>query len=207
MGSYGGVSAHLLTAGLYGGTTERFLVAVAAWMTMSAVMMLPAVTPWLRMLARITRPAKGPAVGFAAGYMGVWLLFSLGAAGLQSWGSDLVAIAGRSAAFAVIAAGLYQFTPFKAACLRHCRNPLTYFLSNWRDGPRGALGMGLHHGLYCLGCCWLLMLLCLGVGMMSLAAMLGLTALICAEKILEHGELVSRAAGLGLIVWGASAFL
>ena len=144
------------------------------WFGMMGAMMLPVSIPWVRVLVSLSAgggrvrsgtplaPGPGPwthvrsGALFLAGYLAVWMLFSLAAAAVQFWLGERIALAGGSplAGAALVGAGVYQLSPLKAACLRHCRNPLTYFLTRWRDGPRGALGMGWGHGLWCLGCCW-----------------------------------------------------
>ena len=185
-------------------------------------MMLPASVPWVRVLislsdggARGSRNAAGGEVAgwwvrvrsgalFLAGYLSVWLLFSLAAAAVQYWLGERIALAGGGslAGTALVGAGLYQLSPIKAACLRHCRNPLTYFLTRWRDGPRGALGMGWGHGLYCLGCCWALMALALVLGVMDLLWMAVLAAAVLIENTAPGGPVIGRVAGVGLVVWG-----
>jgi predicted metal-binding membrane protein len=102
----------------------------------------------------------------------------------------------------LVAAGLFQFTPLKAACLAHCRTPLGFFLSSWRDGPRGAFRMGLEHGRYCVGCCWALMIVAFALGVMNLAWMAVLTLGLSIEKIAPRGPLVGRAFGALLTAWG-----
>ncbi len=152
-----------------------------------------------RWLARVR-----PGALFLAGYLSVWLLFSLAAAAVQL-GTAAVVPLGRDtpvAGFFLVGAGLYQLSPVKAACLRHCRNPLTYFLTRWRDGPRGALGMGWGHGLYCLGCCWALMALALVLGVMNLLWMAVLAAVVFIENVAPGGAVIGRVAGVGLVVWG-----
>ena len=109
----------------------------------------------------------------------------------------------------LIAAGLYQFTPLKRVCLRHCRSPLAFVALHWRDGPLGAIRMGIWHGAYCLGCCWALFAILVVAGIMSLAWMLLLTLVVFAEKVFPHGQRVSATIGfaligLGLVVAGAS---
>jgi predicted metal-binding membrane protein len=103
----------------------------------------------------------------------------------------------------LVAAGLYQWTPAKHACLTRCRSPIGFLLAEWRDGARGALIMGLRHGLYCTGCCWLLMLILFVVGVMNLLWIALLAALALLEKTLPQGRWISRIAGLALIVWGS----
>lgn len=190
------------------------------WFGMMAAMMLPVSVPWVRVLISLsdggggvragTPPAPGPWVRirsgalFLAGYLSVWLLFSLAAAAVQLGTAAVVPLDrdGPLAGFFLVGAGLYQLSPVKAACLRHCRNPLTYFLTRWRDGPRGALGMGWGHGLYCLGCCWALMALALVLGVMNLLWMAVLAAVVCVENLAPGGPVIGRVAGVGLVVWG-----
>lgn len=192
------------------------------WFGMMAAMMLPVSIPWVRVLVSLSardgrgsRPAAGGEVAawlgrirsgvlFLAGYMSVWMLFSLAAAAVQFWLGERIALAGGSplAGAVLVGAGLYQLSPVKAACLRHCRNPLTYFLTRWRDGPRGALGMGWGHGLWCLGCCWALMALALVLGVMNLLWMAVLATVVFIENVAPGGAVAGRIAGVGLVVWG-----
>ena len=194
------------------------------WFGMMAAMMLPVSVPWVRVLVSLSDgggrvrsgvpPALVPGgwlsarvrsgVLFLAGYLSVWLLFSVAAAAVQLGVAGVVPL-GRDtpvAGFFLVGAGLYQLSPVKAACLRHCRNPLTWFLTRWRDGPRGALGMGWGHGLYCLGCCWALMALALVLGVMDLLWMAVLAAVVCIENLAPGGPVAGRVAGVGLVVWG-----
>ena len=202
--------------------SSAFPVAALMWFGMMAAMMMPVSVPWVRVLislgdegGRGSRPAAGGEVAgwwarirsgmlFLAGYLGVWLLFSLAAAAVQFWLGERIALAGGSplAGAALVSAGLYQLSPVKAACLRHCGNPLTYFLTRWRDGPRGALGMGWGHGLWCLGCCWALMALALVLGVMNLLWMAVLAAVVLIENVAPGGPVIGRVAGVGLVVWG-----
>ena len=199
-----------------------FPLAALMWFGMMAVMMLPVSIPWVRVLVSLsdrgsrvrsgTRLAPAPGLWthirsgalFLAGYLSVWMLFSLAAAAVQFWLGERIALAGGSslAGTVLVGAGLYQLSPVKAACLRHCRNPLTYFLTRWRDGPRGALGMGWGHGLWCLGCCWALMALALVLGVMNLLWMAVLAAAVFIENVAPGGTVAGRVAGVGLVVWG-----
>ncbi len=200
--------------------STSFLLAALMWFGMMAAMMLPVSIPWVRTLASLsdgggsvragTPPTPGPwarvrsGALFLVGYLSVWLVFSVAAAAMQL-GMAAVVPLGRDtplAGFFLVGAGLYQLSPVKAACLRHCRNPLTYFLTRWRDGPRGALGMGWGHGLYCLGCCWALMALALVLGVMNLLWMAVLAAVVCVENLAPGGAVIGRVAGVGLVVWG-----
>ena len=111
----------------------------------------------------------------------------------------------RIAGLLLVAAGLYQLTPVKRARLVRCRTPLSFMVSYWRDGRRGAISMGLRHGLFCLGCCWVLFLVLLPLGVMNVAAMIAVTALVFAEKVSPHGQGVARVAAAMLIAYGLFA--
>jgi len=197
-----------------------FALIVTMWVVMMAAMMLPSATPVILLYAAITRRrrqqgAAAPAAGlFALGYVVVWATFGILAATLQ-WGLDQalllsplmattsVAIAG----LVLVAAGLYQWTPLKQACLRQCRSPVDFLLVHWRAGRRGALAMGIRHGLFCLGCCWLLMLLLFVGGVMNLLWIAGLTLFVLIEKTAPGGRWVGRAAGAVLVAWGGATLL
>jgi len=204
-------------------------LAALMWFGMMAAMMLPVSVPWVRVLVSLSdgdgrvRSGAPPALVprrwlwahvrsgalFLAGYLSVWLLFSVAAAAVQLGVAGVVPL-GRDtpvAGFFLVGAGLYQLSPVKAACLRHCRNPLTWFLTRWRDGPRGALGMGWGHGLYCLGCCWALMALALVLGVMNLLWMAVLAAVVCIENLAPCGPVAGRVAGVGLVVWGVVVWM
>lgn len=195
--------------------SSGFALACGMWMAMMTAMMLPPVLPWILLFASANRrraPGSRPEVPtavFAAGYFAAWGAFSLAAAAVQlalqrrGWllGGDLHALP-RAGAALLILAGVWQLSPLKAACLRHCRNPIGFFLTRWRDGPGGAFGMGLHHGAWCLGCCWALMVLMFALGVMDLLWMAALTLLLCVEKIAPAGAALGRLAGVGFIVWG-----
>jgi predicted metal-binding membrane protein len=189
---------------------------VGAWVLMMAAMMLPSVAPMVLTFAHITaeRARKGqtafvPTWIFILGYFAAWTAFglaayfidhlirSLGLAWL-AWDRQGPIVAG----VAIAAAGLYQLTSFKRACLTHCRSPLHFFLESWREGPGGAMRMGFHHGLYCVGCCWGLMLVLFAVGVMSLFWMTLIGALIFAEKLLRVGARLALVFGVALIALG-----
>src|SRR6185295_18727043 len=146
---------------------------------------------------------------FGLGYIIVWVAFSAGAAVAQ-WILHQTAMLTPSMATAnvrlagaiLIAAGVYQLTPVKGACLIRCRSPLGFLMTNWRDGAFGALQMGLRHSVYCLGCCWLLMCLLFVVGVMNLVWVAALTAFVLVEKIGPFGLIVARVAGAIMIVLG-----
>jgi predicted metal-binding membrane protein len=102
----------------------------------------------------------------------------------------------------LIAAGIYQWTPLKHACLAHCRTPLAFLMADWRDGRWGAFVMGVHHGAYCTGCCWLLMALLFVVGVMNLFWVAALSGFVLAEKIVPDNSWLTQAVGLLLVGWG-----
>lgn len=188
-------------------------LAVALWFGMVVVMMTPTVLPWVRAYATLAAPTPAArswrhAVPFIAGYFTVWAAYSVGMAALQTLltrAGMLVddRLAARSGAIALLAAGAYQFAPLKAACLTHCRNPLTYFLTRWKAGPVSGLRLGIAHGWYCLGCCWALMLTALAMGAMNLWWMVALTIVAAAEQIAPAGVWLGRLFGAGLIAWAA----
>ena len=134
----------------------------------------------------------------------VWAVFSALATAAQ-WGLQFAALGGNLVfGGALLAgAGLFQWSPLKNACLTNCRSPFGFFLTNWREGGRGALVMGLRHGVQCVGCCWLLMALMLLTGAMNLLWMSVLTAFVLIEKVAPGGVWVGRVAGLLLAGWGA----
>jgi predicted metal-binding membrane protein len=102
----------------------------------------------------------------------------------------------------LVGAGIYQWTPLKQACLRQCRSPLDFVMTEWRSGKGGAFAMGLTHGAYCLGCCWLLMLLLFVGGVMNLAWIAGIALFVLVEKLSPAGHWIGKAAGVALILWG-----
>ena len=104
----------------------------------------------------------------------------------------------------LIAAGLWQLTPMKTVCLRHCRTPLSFLSGHWKPGHLGAFRMGLEHGAYCVGCCWFLMGLLFVGGIMNLYWIAGLAAYVLIEKTIPFGHWVSRVAGAALVIWGAA---
>ena len=180
------------------------------WSIMMVAMMLPSAAPTILLVTALARERIAPvAVPFACGYVLVWTGFSLAATALQ-FGLDRGGVlsetmATSSAALAgivLIVAGAYQWTPLKQACLRHCRSPLAFLLRRWRQGAWGAVTNGMRHGLYCLGCCWMLMVLLFVGGLMNLLWVGVLALLVLIEKTLPWGGRTSRATGAALVVWG-----
>ena len=147
---------------------------------------------------------------FGAGHLSIWIAFSAIAATMQwalhqaaSLSDDMSVMSSSIAGVILIGAGLYQLSPVKSACLKRCQSPLGFLLTNWRDGNTGALELGLRHGLYCLGCCWALMLVLFVVGVMNLAWVAALTAFVLVEKFGPAGTWIARAGGLVLLGAGA----
>ncbi len=209
------VLAWIVLSGGGVGNSPSIVTATGMWLLMMVAMMMPATLPWLVAMGTLSKPVSGggslPGASvalFAAGYFAVWLVFAvlgaalqLGLRGAGLLGSEM-ALADPLGGLALAAAGLFQMSAIKAACLRHCRNPMSFFLSRWRNGPVGALGMGLSHGAFCLGCCWALMLLGFALGLMNLAWMAVLTVVVCIENLAPRGPAVSRALGVGLVLLG-----
>ena len=182
---------------------------IIMWWLMMVAMMLPSAAPAILLYARV-RHMRGRDADvarswlFMAGYLGVWLLFSILAAGLQRLlaGPDMALRNPAIASGLLLAAGLYQLSPLKGACLRECRSPAQFLSRHWRPGTVGAVRLGALHGAYCVGCCWLLMALLFVGGVMSFAWIAGLTLIVGIEKLVPRGDWIGRAAGLGLIAWG-----
>lgn len=185
------------------------------WVVMMVGMMTASVTPVVLLFAgmhrgRGAKGALGIVFAFTAGYVLVWTGFSAGAA-LAQWALHQAAMlspamttsSAKLSGAILIAAGVYQLTPFKGACLTRCRSPLGFFLSNWRAGTGGALRMGIEHGTYCLGCCWALMCALFVLGVMNLEWVAAMTIFVLVEKIGRAGALLARVAGVAMIVSGA----
>jgi predicted metal-binding membrane protein len=188
---------------------------VVMWAVMMVAMMTPSAAPMILVFAAVhrRRASEGrPAVPvsvFVLGYLAVWTTFSVTAALAQT---TLHAAALLSPAMAtesplitgaiLVAAGLYQWTPLKYACLTVCRSPLGFIMSHWREGRSGAFVMGVRHGLYCLGCCWALMALLFVAGVMNLVWVAAIAVAVLLEKVVPRGDVVGRLAGVALIVGG-----
>jgi predicted metal-binding membrane protein len=186
------------------------------WAIMMVAMMLPSAAPTILLVANIARSRAATAGGmptaalFALGYIVVWAGFSVAATLLQ-WSLDRLgilsdAMASRSAAVAgliLVAAGLYEWTPLKQSCLRHCRSPLDFLIRNWRKATWGGAVIGMRHGFFCLGCCWMLMALLFVGGLMNVLWIAALALLVLVEKTLPWGGRMSRVTGIVLVVWGA----
>ncbi|HYC32086.1 MAG TPA: DUF2182 domain-containing protein [Gemmatimonadales bacterium] len=185
------------------------------WATMMAAMMLPSAAPTILLVTSVLRRRReraspaAPTAVFVAGYLAVWTGFSLAAA-LTQWGLHQAALLSPAMAstspvlggILLLVAGIYQWLPLKAACLHHCRSPLHFLQTEWREGSGGALAMGARHGLYCLGCCWALMTLLFVAGVMNLLWVAAIAALVLIEKVVPVGPWLGRVAGLALAGWG-----
>ena len=184
------------------------------WAVMMVGMMLPSATPLILLVVGTYRRRGGPGTrtltaAFTIGYLLAWAGFSAAAAGLQIALHRAALLtpmmASRSAWLGggiLIVAGVYQWLPFKDACLAHCRSPLHFLATEWREGTAGALVMGLRHGWFCVGCCWALMALLFAVGVMNLAWVAAIAVFVLLEKSTRAARLVSRAAGVALLAWG-----
>ena len=189
------------------------------WVVMMVAMMAPTAAPMIltyqAINARRTERSAVPATWvFTGGYLLLWALTGLLAYAL-AWGTEIAtrhfALSPRWAAriggAILCAAGIYQFTPWKAFCLTRCSHPVGFIMSFWRGGLSGAFRMGWRHGLYCLGCCWLLFAILFPLGMMNVAAMAAITLLILAEKTLPPRRWSTGLAGAALLIYGASVIV
>jgi predicted metal-binding membrane protein len=199
-------------------STTDFVLTIIMWAIMMMAMMVPAAAPMVLLFATINRKHhqnKRPfmATGvFLSGYLVIWWGFSI-LATIAQWGlhqaamlsSMMGSVSPILGGSLLIVAGIFQWTPLKSACLKHCRSPLDHLVSHWRDGARGAFLMGVEHGIYCLGCCWFLMGLMFTAGVMNLAWMGGIAVYVLLEKVLpQHrwSNVVTWATGAGMVAWG-----
>lgn len=194
------------------------------WWVMMIAMMVPSAAPMVLLYGRVARHARKrdqmeggalPASVFVLGYLLAWLGFSALATGAQ-WGLERAGLMHQMlmwststtlTALLIITAGLYQLTPLKRACLEHCRSPAEYLSKHWRDGRSGAFTMGLNHGVYCLGCCWMLMVLLFAGGIMNLVWIAGLAIIVLIEKVTSWGARFSQGMAVLLIGGGVWVFL
>lgn len=189
------------------------------WIVMMVAMMFPTALPMILTFSKIYEGKKTdkksfiPTWIFVSGYLVVWTLFgvaayffALGAQGLMDTIPWFMGNAPRIGGILLIFTGLYQLTPLKRMCLTKCRSPFQFILSSWKNGYLGSFRMGIEHGVYCLGCCWLLFILLFPLGIMNIGVMALLTLLIFAEKSLFFGQKIAKAAALFFILYGISAF-
>ncbi len=195
-------------------TPVDLVLLVAMWAVMMVAMMLPSASPMILIFTTLNRrrPAPGRPLArtglFVLGYVVIWSAYSV-LAGTAQWLLHQAAVISPLAAAGpylggalLIAAGLFQFTPLKRACLAVCRSPLSFLMAQWREGGRGAFRMGLRHGMYCLGCCWVLMALLFVAGVMNLAWAAVVAAFVLVEKVMPGGERISAAGGVVLAAAG-----
>jgi predicted metal-binding membrane protein len=192
-----------------------WILMLLMWAIMMVGMMLPSATPTILLFAAVRRKqnARGhdiaPVPAFVVGYLAAWTGFSFAAVVLQ-WGLERLALltpmmSAAGTAFGgvvLVAAGFYQLSPLKHRCLEHCRSPIEFLSRRWRRGAAGAVRMGLEHGAYCVGCCWVLMALLFVGGVMNLLWVAAITGFVLIEKIAPGSEIIRRVAGLSLIAWG-----
>lgn len=183
---------------------------VVAWAIMMAAMMLPSALPMIGLYAGTRKAGSlvqrtASVALFALTYLGLWAI-----TGVPVYAASvaLMAVSAETLAYVVagvlLVAGLFQLTPLKQVCLRHCRSPLGFLLGHWRSGWSGALGMGWAHAVYCVGCCWGLMVVLVVAGAMGLPWVLLVACAVAAEKLLPRGEWIARLTGVGLMVLGVA---
>ena len=217
----GGMSMGMAMVDMRSWGAADFGLMFIMWAVMMVAMMAPSAAPMLLMFAAVNRKRREreapfvPTGIFLAGYVIVWTLFAAGAT-VGNWGlhqasllSSMMgaATSGYLGGALLLAAGAFQWSPLKTACLKQCRTPMGFLMTSWREGPRGALRMGLDHGAYCLGCCWALMLLLFVLGVMNLVWIAALAAFVLAEKVTPMSEWVSRGTGVLLAGWGVWAIV
>ena len=190
------------------------------WVVMMLAMMVPSASPLILMVASINRKRRErddplvPTGLFLAGYLLAWTAYSAVATGAQ-WGLHATALlspamVGTSPVLGgilLLTAGIFQFTSLKQACLSHCRSPVGFVLGHWREGRGGALRMGMEHGLFCVGCCWVLMALLFVAGVMNLLWVAVISLFVLAEKVLAKGELVGRLGGAAMLTAGVALLI
>jgi predicted metal-binding membrane protein len=197
-------------------STANWLAVFIMWAVMTAAMMLPATLPMVSVFGTLNkrRSEVRRTLAFVAGYLMLWAAFSAAATVVQ-WALQtsglvspmIVSLSPLLNAALLAIAGIFQFTPLKRVCLRACRSPLGFLLTDWRDGLWGAARMGMRHGLFCLGCCWALMALLFVGGAMNLLWIAALTLLVTMEKLAPKGDLLAKALGALMIAAGAARLM
>lgn len=185
------------------------------WMVMMITIMTPTAAPMLLVYSRVQRNRRRddrpwvPTSVFLAGYLVAWAGYSVFAAGVQVGLHELALLDSPMAAATpmlggtlLVIAGLFQWTRLKDRCLSHCRTPTQFLLADWREGRWGAFVMGLEHGWFCLGCCWVLMALMFVAGAMNLLWMAAITLFVLLEKVAPHGETIGRVGEAAMVLWG-----
>jgi predicted metal-binding membrane protein len=209
-----------MTPGDLGGVAARILSAVPAqwatlwlifmmWAVMMAAMMIPSASPMILTYARIARSQGGTitlrVTLFAAGYLAAWTIFSAVATAVQAGLAQASVISNSLSttpligAAILLAAGLYQLTPLKRGCLSGCQSPIGFLMTHWRGGAAGAFRMGMAHGTFCIGCCWLLMALLFVAGVMNLVWVAAITVFVLLERATRYGRAIANVSGVALI--------
>jgi predicted metal-binding membrane protein len=199
-----------------------WLTMLVMWWVMMVAMMVPSAAPMILLYGRVYRHGQtrgqipgslAPTAVFAAGYLAVWLAFSIAATALQFaleyaglvHGMWMWSMSRWLTAALLVAAGLFQLTPLKSACLAHCRSPAAFLAQYFQPGRAGAFRLGLVHGAYCLGCCWALMLLLFAAGIMNLVWIAGLAILVLVEKVAPFGARLATVTAVALL--GAGVYV
>ena len=189
-----------------------FVLMFVMWSVMMVAMMVPSAAPMVVLFAMVNRKRREreapytPTAIFLLGYLLVWTAFSAAATPTQ-WALHnaallspmMVSTSTVLGGLLLIAAGIFQWTPLKKACLVHCRSPIHFFVQEWKDGKWGALVMGVKHGIYCVGCCWILMALLFVAGVMNLLWVAAITIFVLVERVIPQGDLVGRLTGFVLV--------
>lgn len=216
MAQHDGMSAAMVMPHMREWSAPDLPILIAMWAVMMIAMMLPSAAPFVLLFAAVTRRRRerrspaAPTSALAAGYLAAWTAFSIAAA-LAQWKLHQTALLSPAMTIAspvfggvlLIAAGAYQWTPFKGRCLSECRSPLGFISREWREGSGGAFVMGARHGAFCVGCCWVLMALLFVAGVMNLLWVAALALFVLVEKVAPAGGRVGKAAGALLVMWGS----
>lgn len=212
---------HRMPGGM-GGMDTSLSTVILMWWVMMIAMMTPSAAPVVLLYRRVLRHHDASGGAYAAtsmvllaGYLTAWLAFAIGAASLQlalqpTGLISAMMLWSKSAflsAIVLFAAGVYQFSPFKRACLAQCRSPAGFLIAHWRPGAAGTFLLGMRHGAYCVGCCWMLMTLLFVGGVMNIVWIAALSLVVFVEKVLPGGERAGRMLGGLLIVWAAATLL
>jgi predicted metal-binding membrane protein len=216
----GGMTGGTVMADLRPWSALDFLLMFLMWAVMMVAMMVPSAAPMILLFAAISRKQRAedhafaPTGAFLAGYVVLWSAFSLAATSLQ-WALEQAALLSATmvstspllGGLLLIGAGLYQWTPLKNVCLKHCRSPLHFIMKGWKRGARGAFAMGLEHGAFCVGCCWVLMGLLFVGGVMNLLWIAAIAVFVLIEKLLPLGAAAGRVGGLFLGLAGLAVIV
>ena len=191
------------------------LAAFAMWSIMMTAMMLPSAMPMILVFSTVNRKRHTlgnqlvPTWIFLFGYLVIWVIFSLVMALIQFILHNLALVSPEIkiinpalSGIILISAGIYQFTRVKEVCLKNCQSPLGFMMDYWREGKLGAFIMGLRHGLYCVGCCWILMIILFAAGVMNLLWVSLIAMFIFLEKVIQRNSMFSYISGFLLLIWG-----